>query len=116
MPKIIVRLVRYAASHSAVFMEPVEGSVTLSPGGDRPPRHFPQAALDRACAPGLVVRDGNRVRVTSAAQAFLRRALLAPEDAFQEQHRESENGFPSMASARPRGSIRWNHRSAPSPG
>lgn len=39
--KIIVRLVRYAASHSVVFMDPVEGSVTLSSGGDQPPRHFP---------------------------------------------------------------------------
>jgi len=89
--KIIVRLVRYAASRSAVFMEPGEGGVTLCCGKDRPPRHFPQGALDRACALGLVVCDGNRVRATSEAQAFLRRALLAPEDAFQEQHRDTES-------------------------
>jgi len=98
--KTIVRLVRYTASHSAVFMEPVEGGVTLCCGKDRPPRHFPQGALDRACASGLVVCDGNRVRATSEAQAFLRRALLAPEDAFQEQHRDTENRTVSVDGVR----------------
>lgn len=89
--KIIVRLVRYAASHPAVFMAPLHGGVALSSGAGQPPRHFPQAALERACALGLVVRDGDRIRATSEAQAFLRRALLAPEEAFQEQHRDTEN-------------------------
>lgn len=97
--KTIVRLVRYAASHSAVFMEPVDAGVTLSSGGDRPQRHFPQAALDRACA-CLVVRDGNGVRATCEAQAFLRRALLASEDAFQEQHRDTENRTVSVGGIR----------------
>lgn len=89
--KTIVRLVRYATSHPAVFMDTVEGGVTLHSGADRPPRHFPQSALDNACASGLVLLEGNRVRATTEAQAFLRRALLAPEDAFQEQHRDTEN-------------------------
>lgn len=89
--KTIVRLVRYAASHPAVVVEPGEGGVTLSAGKDRPPRHFPHGALDRACASGLLVREASRVRATPEAQGFLRRALLAPDDAFQEQHRDIDN-------------------------
>jgi hypothetical protein len=89
--KIIIRLVRYAAGHPAVFIESMEGDVALSSGAGQPPRHFPQAALERACALGLVVRDSDRIRATSEARAFLRRVLLAPEEAFQEQHRDTEN-------------------------
>jgi hypothetical protein len=89
--KTIVRLVRYAASHPAVFMDTGEGRVTLHSGANRPPRYFPLDALHKACASGLVLLEGNRVRATTEARAFLRRALLAPEDAFQEQHRDSEN-------------------------
>lgn len=98
--KTIVRLVRYAASHSPVVMECVKGGVTLHAGGGRPPRHFPQAALDQARASGLVILDDDRVRVTAEAQAFLRRALLAPEEAYQEQHRDTENRTASIDGVR----------------
>ena len=47
--KTIVRLVRYAASHPAVVVEPGEGGVTLSAGKDRPPRHFPHGTLGGYC-------------------------------------------------------------------
>ncbi|URK88224.1 hypothetical protein LP421_12745 [Rhizobium sp. RCAM05350] len=88
--KDILRLVRYVATHVPVQMERAAANVTFQAGGDRPARHFPQSALDRACSLGLTVVDGGVVRATAQASAFLRRALLAPEEAFQDQHRVIE--------------------------
>lgn len=109
--KDMPRLVRYVASHAPVRMEPADAGVMLRSGGDRPSRHFPQETFDLACSLGLVVLDASGVRATAEAPAFLRRALLAPEEAFQEQHRETENRTISVDGTRE--TVRVNRLESP---
>ncbi|WP_244506362.1 DUF6456 domain-containing protein [Pararhizobium polonicum] len=89
--KDIVRLVRYVASHAPVRLQLAQTGVLLCPGGVGPSRQVAQGTFERACSLGLVVSDAGGVRATAQAPAFLRRALLAPEEAFQAQHRDIEN-------------------------
>lgn len=98
--KDVVRLVRYVSSRAPVTVEQVEDGVILHAAGDRPSRPFLRDVLEAACSLGLVVRKDGRVNATAEARAFLRRALLAPEEAFQEQHRDSESRTVSVDGVR----------------
>ncbi|WP_455272275.1 DUF6456 domain-containing protein [Rhizobium herbae] len=109
--KDILRLVRYVATHAPVQMQRAAANVTFQAGDDRPARHFPQSALDRACSLGLTVVDEGVVRATAQASAFLRRALLAPEEAFQDQHRVIEARTVSVEGARQ--TVRANQLESP---
>ncbi|MCV9963433.1 DUF6456 domain-containing protein [Pararhizobium sp. BT-229] len=98
--KDVVRLVRYVSSRAPVTVEQVEGGVILHAAADRPSRPFLRDVLEVACSLGLVVRKNGRVNATAEAPAFLRRALLAPEEAFQEQHRDGESRTVSVDGVR----------------
>src|SRR5687768_12038085 len=98
--KDVVRLVRYVATHGPVRMEKAGADVTFQTEGARPARHFPQDAFNQACSLGLTTVDEGAVRATAQAPAFLRRALLAPEEAFQDQHRAIETRTVSVEGQR----------------
>lgn len=64
-----------------------EGIVRLS-CPDVEPRSFPAELLAAAAAEGLIVRRGGLLSATPEARTFLRRILIEPERAFQDQHRD----------------------------
>ncbi|HTO30861.1 MAG TPA: DUF6456 domain-containing protein [Pararhizobium sp.] len=87
--KDIVRLLRHITGRGRLPVEMTAAGVSIHREG-APARQFPQAVVEQAVALGLVARDETGIRATVEAPAFLRRAMLAPEEAFQEQHRLSE--------------------------
>lgn len=93
--KAAIRLVRYVASHGPARMEIGQGEVTKGDlrvfGRDGASRQFSQGALERALSAGLLTACDGRLAATIEARPFLRRTLLAPEEAFQEQHRDSHS-------------------------
>ena len=82
----LLRLVRQLA-RGACTIEPAEGGMLrLLRDGDE--RTHEQAMVNEAVSLGLAVRSGNTITASSAASAFLRRALAEGEEAFGDQHRE----------------------------
>ncbi len=88
--KDLVRFVRSVVSHAPVRIEPGEAAGTIRLKGAMPSRTVSQATVAQAVSLGLAIRDGDIVRATPQALPFLRRALVTPDEAFQEQHREIE--------------------------
>ncbi|WP_275789627.1 DUF6456 domain-containing protein [Pararhizobium gei] len=87
--KTLLQLVRYIAGKGPARFEPLDNLMSRVRAGDHE-RSFPRAAIATACGLGVILADGDVLRASGEAQAFLRRALLEPEEAFQEQHRVSE--------------------------
>jgi hypothetical protein len=52
-------------------------------------RSYPQDALRQALSLGVVQRTGDVLSATAQARGFLRRAMLAGEEAFADQHRDT---------------------------
>ena len=86
----LAKLVRYVAGHE-ILIEDMDGDATIrvSRAGEAA-RSFSRTSLGSACALGLLVRRGDALEATPQASAFLRRAALAPDERFQDQHREIE--------------------------
>ena len=109
--KDLIRLVRYVAGRSDVDVEPASDGVSLQAKGEGEPRRFGRAVFDEACACGLVLVVHGRVAATAEARTFLRRALAEPEEAFQDQHRATENRVMEIDGARR--SVRVNALESP---
>jgi hypothetical protein len=114
--KDLVRFVRTVVTHAPVRLELGEGAATLVLGGTGPQagklsRPVAAATVDQALALGLVILDGNSVRATAEALPFLRRALVTPEEGFQEQHREIETATVAMDGIRQ--AVRVNQLESP---
>ncbi len=88
--KELVRLLRHIAGHGALMLERAVGGVSIRRDGGQA-RQFPHATVEHAGALGLVIATETTIKATPEALAFLRRAMVAPEEAFQEQHRLSES-------------------------
>ncbi|MCV9997769.1 DUF6456 domain-containing protein [Pararhizobium sp. YC-54] len=91
--KDIVRFVRYVATHAPVRLMRGEAAMMLASkvddrSGDNASRPVACATVDKARSLGLVIVEGDTVRATAEAPAFLRRAFVDPQEAFLEQHRE----------------------------
>jgi hypothetical protein len=86
----LVKLVRHVAGREALICDSSgDAGVLVSRAGEAG-RPFSQRVLAEACALGLLVRSGDTLQATPQAAALLRRAALAPEERFQDQHREIE--------------------------
>lgn len=108
--KDIVRLLRHITGQGSLPVEAAGRDLSIRRAGG-PARHFPQAAVEQAVALGLALRDESGIRATMEAATFLRRALLAPEEAFQEQHRLSETETTTIDGIRQ--SVRINRLESP---
>ncbi|CAN7190879.1 DUF6456 domain-containing protein [Rhizobium sp. LjRoot98] len=114
--KDLVRFVRTVVTHAPVRLEPGEGAVTLvldSKGSHRGKLSRPVSGttVAQALSLGLVVLDGHCMRATAEALPFLRRALVTPEEGFQEQHREMESGTVALDGVRQ--AVRVNQLESP---
>ncbi|WP_438749500.1 DUF6456 domain-containing protein [Pararhizobium sp. O133] len=108
--KDIVRLLRHITGHGRLSVETMVSGVAIRREGGAA-RQFPHAAIEQAVALGLAVRDETGIQATVEAPAFLRRAMLAPEEAFQEQHRLSETETTTIGGIRQ--SVRVNRLESP---
>jgi hypothetical protein len=84
--KLLLRLIRQLA-RGECGMEDVDGDM-VRVTRDADERIYPKAAIKEAVSLGLVGVTGSGIAASSAASAFLRRALAEGEEAFGEQHRE----------------------------
>ncbi|WP_428427965.1 DUF6456 domain-containing protein [Pararhizobium sp.] len=114
--KDIVRFVRSVVTHAPVRLKPGERGVTLILDGDgshggKLSRPVAGATVAHALSLGLVILDGHSMRATAEALPFLRRALVTPEEGFQEQHREMESGTVAMDGVRQ--AVRVNQMESP---
>lgn len=98
--KDMISFVRYLAANAPAHVQPGETAVTVSPVSGKPPRTVARTVFEQACSLGLVSVDGGIACTTAQARAFLRRALLMSEDAFQEQHRDIESRTVSVEGTR----------------
>ncbi|MDO9417315.1 DUF6456 domain-containing protein [Pararhizobium sp.] len=91
--KALLALLRHVAGHRVTIRAgqgDIKGEgapVTLERAGQAP-RSFDRALLRRAIASGLLVAAKDDLRATPQAAAFIRRALVEPDAAFQDQHRD----------------------------
>lgn len=108
--KDLVRFVRSVVTHAPVPLEPGEGTVTLVLDG-KMSRRIAGTTVAQAVSLGLVVLDGHSLRATAQALPFLRRALVTPEEGFQEQHREMESGTVALDGVRQ--AVRINQLESP---
>lgn len=85
----MVSLLRWMMGRAvcATGSDPSGDMLTLS-APDTASRPVPRALLGRAAAQGLISRRGAVLSVTPEAEAFVRRALIEPDRAFQDQHRD----------------------------
>lgn len=83
--KHLLRLVRQLARGACTF-EAVGDELRLIGADDE--RRYPQAVVMKARSLGLVHVLEGRIAASAEASAFLRRALVAGEEAFVEQHGE----------------------------
>ena len=81
----LLRLIRQLSRGPCLVEAAEEGRVRLLGTGERV---YPQAVISEACSRGLAHFVDGRLSATSEASAFLRRALVAGEEAFAEQHGE----------------------------
>ncbi len=83
--KHLLRLIRQLARGKCTVEPSDDGRLRLT-GADE--RLYPEMVIDEACSRGLTRRTGKTIAASSAAAAFLRRALVEGEEAFVEQHGE----------------------------
>lgn len=88
--KDIVRLIRHIAGHGLLGVEATGTGLSIRREGGQA-RQFPHATVESARALGLVTCTETSIGATTEALAFLRRAMVAPEEGFQEQHRLIES-------------------------
>lgn len=86
----LVKLVRHVAGREALICDRGDSATILVSRTGEAGRSFSRAVLGEACALGLLVRRGDVLQATPQVVAFLRRAVLSPEERFQDQHREIE--------------------------
>jgi hypothetical protein len=87
----LIRLVRSLAGRAGMGFEAMADRVMVGVEGEGEPRRFSRAAFDAARARGLVIVDQGKVAASAEAPAFLRRALVGSDEAFQDQHRAMES-------------------------
>jgi hypothetical protein len=114
--KDLVRFVRCVVTHAPVRLKRSEAAVVLVFGGNgaqagNPPRPVAAATVDQARSLGLVTVEGDIISPTAQALPFLRRALVAPEDGFQEQHRDIETATVAVGGIRQ--AVRVNQLESP---
>lgn len=83
----LVKLLRHLVKGPCRLAQADAGRVRL--GGAASDRLFEMQTVRRAVSLGLAQQAGDELVATKAASNFLRRALLAAEDAFSAQHRET---------------------------
>ena len=80
----LLRLLRRLL-HGGIDLAPTEGGSASAEAGEGPA--VAEKLIRFSLREGLLQRSGNRLTATSNTAGYLRRSLLADDDAFAEQHR-----------------------------
>ena len=105
--KALLKLLRRLLTGPANLAPEVAGEVTLD--GEGAP--LPVALLERALREGLVQQKGDQLFATAETAGYIRRAMLAGEDAFADQHRVETQDTVEVAGERQR--VRRNLAESP---
>lgn len=106
----MLKLLRFVMGHQVLVESRTESDIVLKQG-EGCSRTFALGLVQHGLSRGLLSTSGGMLTATPAAHAFIRRALILPEEAFAEQHRET--GHKTMIVDGVTESVRVNHAESP---
>ncbi|MBD8553197.1 hypothetical protein IFT84_01525 [Rhizobium sp. CFBP 8762] len=106
----MLKLLRFVMGHRVLVESRTESDIVLT-RGEGCSRTFALGLVQHGLSQGLLSTSGGLLAATPTACAFIRRALVSPDEAFANQHRDT--GHKTMIVEEVTESVRVNHAESP---